>query len=509
MSTHSQFSALHPGQVNEIMLLMNYVLGDKNLMQVSDLGADLNGLTLAQIAATKLGNGGVPVTIASLGTLAAAMTAVLTPGWQATAGAWYRAGVATGETTLARTILAIDSHQLLEFQPTGIPYKAAFNVPILPYLGNVGTNTMVNNQTPTAAAKWFQSRIPQVATERMTTAPMIALDNWYVSAAGAFPETAAAGTLTVTGSIEYPAGVYTKCKWSGADSIAIATGTQGALSDEGAALAGGVIPEGATYWVNLWGSHSVGCTYSGDNSLDLTNGGAWNFSGTALPDLTMIGGIVNKAANTNCIGPALVVYRTVKPTVLAIGDSRMKGFTDTWVDGGGQRGEVCRSLVAAHIGCSNVGVPADKSANYVASNTLRTARKLYHSHVINQYGINDISAGDSAATLLANSQAIQALFADKTFFTCTVTPKTSGTFATLAGQAVDVNNGVRVTYNTSVRAGSAGGAGFFDLCNATESSLNSGKWQIPNYTGDGLHELPVGALAIVAANVFPVAAFVR
>jgi hypothetical protein len=48
---------------------------------------------------------------------------------------------------------------------------------------------------------------------------------------------------------------------------------------------------------------------------------------------------------------------------------------------------------------------------------------------------------------------------------------------------------------------------FFDVASVLESSLNSGLWEVPNYTNDGVHPLPIANQQVAAANVIYAGAF--
>lgn len=455
-----------------------------------------------------------PVTITGSAVVGANLTAALRTGWIASNGQWDRAGSNIGgETTFTHAVTLADSHKTLGFTPSGIPYRATVAVPILPYLGNVGTNLTLNNSAVASSAKSSNGRIPQVATEDFTTAPRPVFANWYVAPATLI-ETALPGTLTISASIEYPAGVPTQCKWGGATTNVAASGDNTLAPDAGTALVGGTIPRGAIYWINVHATQSAGLSFSSDNSLDIPNGGAWDFAAAGLSDLTMTPlSLVNKPANTNSFGPVAILYSTLNPTVAAFGNSKDKGFADTW-NGANARGQICRSFTGNLIGNANYGIPSDKWSIVVGGYAKRFALAAYHSDVIFGDSINDFSAGDSAATVKANLQtlwtAVAAANPNARIWQATCTPKASGTFVTLGGQTVDANNAARVTFNTDLRgAVPAGLSGIFDPCSAIESSLNSGKWQIPSYTADGTHGLLVANLAVVSGGVYPGATFAR
>jgi lysophospholipase L1-like esterase len=139
-------------------------------------------------------------------------------------------------------------------------------------------------------------------------------------------------------------------------------------------------------------------------------------------------------------------------------------------------------------------------------------------HVIEQCGINDKNASQTAAQILASRQVIwnECIQRGIKVYATTITPNTTSTdaWATTANQTIAANDAARTTLNDNIRNNwaSYGLTGYFDVADAVESARNSGKWIVTgaaNYaTSDGLHPSPAGhalmAAVINAATTFTV-----
>lgn len=366
------------------------------------------------------------------------------------------------------------------------------------YPGPVALRSNINTiltpvTTPYMSRKFF------VAADDIT-ALQVAFPNW--SNNGGFVETPSGGVLSVTASIEYPAGTFTQLTFKGATTGTVLSG-QTLWSDF--LTLGFTIPRLATAYLRWFASNTVkmpvgtgvAAPFSGAPQY-VAGGDACVSNGT---DQTMSGAVVDDGTGV-ILWPAAIIGLTSRPTFAIIGDSRAAGVTDT-ADATGGTGELERELIRLGYGYINVAVPGDRVVQFIANSSRRMALARMCSHIIVQGSINDISAGQTAAQLLANRQTLRNLAPNRTFFGCTIAPKSTSSdgFATVANQTVDVNNGVRQTVNAAVRAVETGYASPpIDIASFVESGgagAPSGKWKAPGYAySDGNHELQAANLAI-------------
>lgn len=299
-------------------------------------------------------------------------------------------------------------------------------------------------------------------------------------------DTANTGTNTLTAAVWYN-GVAYQLKFSASTSGTIPNG--GWLISDAVSV---TIPAGAKFYIRSYQTFSVArlsrSPYT--NTRDVTNGDAVNLTAA---DQTMTGTVPDAGTNIAGQWPVVILGSSSLPAVLLIGDSRLvcDGIGDSYTDGVGFVSYIERSI-APYFAETNLGLDGDTAANF-ATRTVTNSIFQYFTHVICEHGINDINTdGASAATVLTRLQAVYAMFTNgQKIYQTTLDPLSSSTdsWATTANQTTNANNAVRVSVNTSVRAGLANVANYFDPCSVTESSLNSGKWSVTGgaYTFDGIH----------------------
>lgn len=346
------------------------------------------------------------------------------------------------------------------------------------------------------ATNMFRSR--HFAREAVTSL-QIAYSNWLIAGAGV--ETASGGDMTLSAAIEYD-GVSYPVLWSGGSSVVITNGATSPLSD---ALSVS-IPADAEFFVRTFysiaGNHlitavgvnttnAVGCSDNA-NGEDFHYNASNECSGTGL--LT---------TGTNSVGlmyrPCLLVATITKNSFLLIGDSRQQGFRDVFTGSSSDRGQIARA-VGNDFGYTNAGYPGEKASDFIASHALRVALADYVSHVVCEYGINDLVT-QSAATLEGRVTTIAGYFSVPVYqTTLTVASTSSDDWATLANQTVDSRNAVRIAFNDLVRAGISGMTGYLEIADVVESARDSGKWAVDGtadwYTDDGVHETNDANIAI-------------
>lgn len=347
-----------------------------------------------------------------------------------------------------------------------------------------------------ATNKVMNSRIKHRAYEKITSLKLV-YANWYVgSASGNHPYAETnGGSRTIAASIEYPRGVITRCKFGGSFSTVQAAGDT-TVTDDLPIL----IPEGAEFWVRSWQdagsdtliySASVPASDADQNATEYGTAGAY-------PDKTASGTITSLSLAVS-YGPVAIVGQTARSGALIVGDSRAWGTGDA-MDVTLDAGTVGRS-VGREFAYINACRSGERAGEMLASGAKRAALAQYCTHVIAEYGTNDIhSEGVSAATLKTRLEGIIAMFPALPVYIATLEPNTtsSDSWATIANQTVHANNAVRVAHNAAVRAGTIVGAkGYFEIADALESGRDSGKWKVTGvangYTADGNHPTPAGA----------------
>ncbi|WP_454287075.1 SGNH/GDSL hydrolase family protein [Rhizobium arsenicireducens] len=342
---------------------------------------------------------------------------------------------------------------------------------------NVAVNT-INKQ--------IMSRTAHVAKTALSSLQVI-FANWWVDPSG-YVEAGIGGSATITASIEYPIGVFTQATFSASASTVVANGDQ--VTTDAIAVD---IPEGATFWVRSFYDNPAGIIFRGQ--LDQTNYGYAEYGVSGIADKTMGGTIVSSGASAYM--PLAIIGQTDKPSVALIGDSRTAGTGDT-MDETVFVGNLHRS-VGEYAGCSVLARGGDRADKFVASHAKRIALvNSYADTVVIATGINDLTAGRSAAQLQADIETMIGYFPTKRVFACTIEPVSDSTdgYITIANQTprAAANNAGRNTYNAAVRAGLSGAAGYFELADAVEYR-RTGVWKVTYgtpHTADGAHATKFG-----------------
>lgn len=384
------------------------------------------------------------------------------------------------------------------------------------YLGQLATRSVTANSVNTSS-KQIMSRTRHIARQAITSL-QINLPNWALTLTTGV-EVGSGGTVVFTAAIEYPAGTFTQVKFSG-------SATSGAVANGSSILSDAVsvsIPSGAFFFVRVFYTGVGGIVFTNISGgagavSDLANGEAFAFAASGLTDQTMSGTITDGTGGTGSFiyAPTAIVAQTTSPSVFIFGDSRPFGLNDSYDSiTPTSVGEVARA-VGQNFAYINAGVASATMNGWLSNNTQQLLLAQYCSHVICEYGINDIvNNARTAAQVLSDRQSAAALFTGKKFFHTTLPPETtsSDSWATLANQTVAATNGVRVTFNDNVRLGVPWAAGFFDITSIAESSLDSGKWIVngtANFaTRDGIHETPAMNNLIASSGIIPPSAIHR
>lgn len=303
--------------------------------------------------------------------------------------------------------------------------------------------------------------------------------------------------MTLTASVEYPAGTFTQIKWSG---LAKTTQTAGKTFTTDRITLPKPVPRGALFLI-----HNLQFCASGVLSCNVdvniaTLGDRAFFSATALTDQTMTGGEGTNSGR--CFYPLSINALSNIPSVLLMGDSRVAGVADVPSGGLGGSGAYARQFDGALPYC-NAGSPGEQiyaiinTANTV---TFRVAMQARHTHSHNNYGINDLDIGNRSNTQLFNDlqhYCTQKFTSLKNSWS-TILPHSTSTdsWATVANQTPYGRSATdRVLINAAARGGANNGyfANYYFISDESimvEPTLNSGTWNVNisgAVTSDGLH----------------------
>lgn len=220
--------------------------------------------------------------------------------------------------------------------------------------------------------------------------------------------------------------------------------------------------------------------------------------------------------NVGCVSAIVGLPQRSFPSVVVLGDSIAEGREDNSTgDAAGNHGYIQRGLYAGGPGgvavpYTTAAVSGEKWSTIAAGGaTQRLTLLKYCSHVIVNYGINDIGGGASLATLQSNfTTGVTSIkrYGVKVY-ACKLTPRTtsSDSWATLANQTLATGHdvgGIRDQFNAwlDTQVGSTID-GVIDPNPYCESG-STGKWVVDgnaNYaTADGIH--PSVALCVLMAS---------
>jgi hypothetical protein len=304
----------------------------------------------------------------------------------------------------------------------------------------------------------------------------VAFGNWYV-AANDGGEVNNGSAATKSASVEYPAGTMHRLYFGGATSISAANGAT--VWSDWCPVA---IPRNAKFFVRQrhTGTGAGGFSYT---TLPLGNTAGGDALDNTATDTTMSGTVTDGFGGGAWLAPLAIVARTMRGSLIILGDSHQAGLGETVVSASGDIGSVARSA-GPYVGYLGTGVSGESAAGFLASSTRRMALAKYFSHVMLAHGTNDILVGTTAAATLASNRAIAALAPNKPYFLTTLVPNGSDTG----------HNANRTAYNTSVRD---------DRCweiDAYVTTTFGGSTWIAGYSTDGVHANSTGAAALVGTQ---------
>lgn len=369
-----------------------------------------------------------------------------------------------------------------------------------PYNGLVANRCSVPSAF-SATHKYWQGELWIQFTDDVTN-PVFTWPNWWVNTTG---ETASGGTLTMTAALEDLSGTL------------LGTGSGSAASGDNLPITlPGTYKRGVWYGLRYWANNPAGMLYTGGSNFkfsDHTNGDSYEFSATALTDKTATGAAYSNTDVNSAFAfpPVAISGRTRRPSGIILGDSRQAGLFDTvFSDRRCFKGPLARALGNLDVAFANYARSSEKASDFIAAGSRRAAlANQYGTFAPIGYGINDVSAGASAATIMGRLETIAASLPQLKVFLATVSPVTTGTWADASGQTLDANNSIRVALNALIR-GSRKVYGIADIAAITEDQANAGKWATSMNDGsrvalttDGVHENTLACILIARSLALP------
>jgi hypothetical protein len=339
----------------------------------------------------------------------------------------------------------------------------------------------------------------------------LAYANYYVDTNGA--EQTVGNGYTLEASIEIPSAPVTSCvrvTFSGANTGTVADGADLFLSDSIPASAFGLttIPAGTIIYI-----HDSVLVTSGQN-IPVTNtytpstgeASVQNNNGTSQVMTTG----VPTGTEVNLQSPLIAVlgkFTAPEVSLALFGDSIENYLNDT--NSSGINGTTGGMFVRAAWGVNGRNIPwtnisRTNSQAVIASNTVvkRLAVLRYATHMLTDYGTNDVLAGTASATIQTSLQRIWTIaknFGVSRVEQSVILPRTTSTdsFVTVANQTPQTNygaGGIRSTLNTALVAnvGSNNLDAILDLNSVLQDQTTTTAWKAPPaQTNDGTH--PFGA----------------
>jgi len=368
------------------------------------------------------------------------------------------------------------------------------------YTGHVGCRTRIADSLNAGITSFMTGRA-EFAREDLTSLTLV-YGNFYATTTG---EASPGAVRTIAADIEYPAGVFTRVTFGGANSVVMADGATQVPSDAITVN----IPKGAQYWINTYQQSAAGIIFylsvlSSDVLLDHSSQNAADLTCTAWT------GLYGAVAN---FGPYAILATTRSPCVATIGDSLLCNTGGT--SGKGVYGGLLSPGIAPFLPVLDLSRGGQWAQHWAEGGGAKRATYLdYATHGIIELGVNDYATLRTAAQVIANRQTIRGLKPSLKWFQTTITPRatSSDSWVTLTNQTTNTYNAVRIAINEQVRGGMEGFVGYIELADALESARNSGIFKAPPMTpaaivGDVVHPNDAG-YALTRPYVNP-AVFVR
>lgn len=330
-----------------------------------------------------------------------------------------------------------------------------------------------------------------------------AFANWYVLSG---VEAGIGGPATVRATVEYPLGTILGRFLFGGQTTGTVQDLQTAFSDE--LVLSATIPEGAKFFINVYYTNAAGIPFVYTDSIgaDQAGGDLALYGASGIADVTGSGG--NFANSQPGVGyyPVLILANTSKRAYAISGDSKASGKGDDVSDGTGFGGGLERSIGTRcpFINIANAGAGANTFTG--PGSNLRRQLLGFVDGVVYDAGINDVTGGTVAPTIVDYWVKARESVPNHDFYLCTQSPSTTGTFTSPAGQTVTGNEAIRVAVNDMAKSPAQSiFTAVFDVGAVNESAPGSGKWA-SNRTADGIHPNQASCQAVAASGVVTVPA---
>jgi hypothetical protein len=343
--------------------------------------------------------------------------------------------------------------------------------PPVAYLGQVATRC-VQPRNFNSGITYGMSRSAHFARDLIVN-PILVMPNYSVIN----HNDVANGAGIVKVSIEYPAGVFTLSNENISNSNNPVTFPAGLLPLNFTIT----IPKNAKFWVRTYQQNATGVSWFQYQSAYITPlDESCELGSGAGTDKTTSG---TMAPSTNAtFSPVLILAPTLQPSIALVGDSREEGGTEAITDVTYNVGVTARTI-GRISGYTSLAEAGSLIAQWNAAT--RTYRDMilrgtipgvgdgvtpYFTHISNEYGVNDISAGDAAATLAGRRAAFAALYPKSTVIGQTLMPYITSTdgWATKTNQGLGTNQVRLAAFNDLVRFGIAGETFYWDTANAVD-----------------------------------------
>ena len=330
------------------------------------------------------------------------------------------------------------------------------------------------------------------ATEALSKIKIIH-PNWSTQG---LADTGSGGTLTLSVTIDYKntAGVQvlTPVTYAGSTSTVIASG-----SNSNPDWTSVDIPKGRTFRIRYHGVWATGMCCTGNNYVPIYTSGTLfegqnNANGSSVANQLAIASPTYSTGNI-IFRPVAILGMTNRASILICGDSIAVGTKDA-EDYALKCGALERSIPFGIINIARGGELIQVVTTTPANIAKRAALAQYCTHVITNYGTNDLASSYTAVQVQGFLSTFYTQnFVDKSHILCTILPKTTGSWDTTTAQTITSYDAAILALNDLILTGTiAGQTGTIDLHEIYADGYASNKWKVYGstataLTSDGIH----------------------
>jgi hypothetical protein len=376
----------------------------------------------------------------------------------------------------------------------------------------IATNGAFPNNISTVA-KQMQSRRRHVIHSKILKIRARLVNKYIDTATWTELSPGAASTYTMT--LEKDGAIIGTFQLGGNPSMVVGDGAYADTDD--ITLTTPLYP-GDVVYTRTFMTNTAGIVYEGNTVTagvrpgyqDLTNGEFCQFAASGLTDQTAATGVFTGAANQVAAfgGPFSLMSLSTDPAILIVGDSIEVGIAEAFTNIASARGIYARAL-NNYFAYSKTCQGGDSALKYVASHTMRVAMKDIFTHVVCNYGVNDINnLAQTPAQVAANLTTIAGYFSGKPFYVRTITAYSTSTdnFTKLDNQYQAATVASLNAFNGIVRAGISGVTAYFEVSDIASTGRDSNLWPCDGVTPrlstqDGLHPTAVPSESVRTSGV--------